>query len=133
MLGSGITVSEIKIRLTHLAVSGIRYEDPRLKKPLLQIEQVNIYPALFSFLKGELRIRELTFLRPSFFFYRSRDGTFVGPWLSAGKEPRRQRAGKRRKPERARPSRSGSTAFEFRRLPLISKTGKWRNLRQRSV
>jgi hypothetical protein len=85
-LGSGITVSEIKIRLTHLAVSGIRYEDPRLKKPLLQIEQVNIYPTLFSFLKGELRIRELTLLRPSFFFYRSRDGTFVGPWPATGKE-----------------------------------------------
>ena len=86
-MGSGITVSEIKIRLTHLAARGIRYEDPRLKKPLLQIEEINIYPTLFSFLKGELRIRELTILRPSFFFYRSRDGTFVGPWPAAGKEP----------------------------------------------
>jgi hypothetical protein len=86
-MGPGIAVSEIKIRLTHLAVRGIRYEDPRLKKPLLQIEEVNIYPTLFSFLKGELRIRELTILRPSFFFYRSRDGTFVGPWPATGKEP----------------------------------------------
>jgi hypothetical protein len=86
-MGSGITVSEIKIRLTHLAARGIRYEDPRLKKPLLQVEEINIYPTLFSFLKGELRIREVTILRPSFFFYRSRDGTFVGPWPAAGKEP----------------------------------------------
>ncbi len=96
-MGSGITVSEIKIRLTHLAVSGIRYEDPRLKKPLLQIEQVNIYPTLFSFLKGELRIRELTILRPSFFFYRSRDGTFVGPWPAAGKEPGETAGGETKK------------------------------------
>ena len=96
-LGSGITVSEIKIRLTHLALSDIRYEDPRLKKPLLQIEQVNIYPTLFSFLKGELRIREVTLLRPSFFFSRSRDGTFAGPWPAAGKEPEGTAGGETKK------------------------------------
>lgn len=96
-LGSGITVSDIKIRLTHLALSGIRYEDPRLKKPLLQIEQVNIYPTLFSFLKGELRIRELTLLKPSFFFYRSRDGTFAGPRPAAGKEPGETAGGETKK------------------------------------
>jgi len=96
-LGSGITVSEIKIRLTHLALRDIRYEDPRLKKPLLLIEQVNIYPTLFSFLKGELRIREVTLLRPSFFFYRSRDGTFAGPWPAAGKEPEGTAGGETKK------------------------------------
>ena len=96
-LGSGITVSEIKIRLTHLALRDIRYEDPRLKKPLLLIEQVNIYPTLFSFLKGELRIREVTLLRPSFFFSRSRDGTFAGPWPAAGKEPEGTAGGETKK------------------------------------
>jgi len=92
-MGSGITVSEIKVRLTHLAARGIRYEDPRSKKPLVQIEEVNIYPTLFSFLKGELRIRELRILRPSFFFYRSRDGTFVGR-KTGGREPKETREGK---------------------------------------
>ena len=96
-LGSGITVSEIKIRLTHLALRDIRYEDPRLKKPLLLIEQINIYPTLFSFLKGELRIREVTLLRPSFFFSRSRDGTFAGPWPAAGKEPEGTAGGETKK------------------------------------
>ena len=85
-MGPGITVSEIKIKLTHLAVRGIRYEDPQMKKCLLQIEEIRVYPALFSSLRGALRIRELAILRPSFFFYRSREGVFVGPWPAGEKE-----------------------------------------------
>jgi hypothetical protein len=80
VMGPGIVVSEIKIRSTHLAARGIRYEDPQLKKNLLQIEEIRIYPALLASLKGVLQIRELAILRPSFFFYRSREGFFVGPW-----------------------------------------------------
>jgi hypothetical protein len=86
-LGTGVTVSDVKVRLTHLSASGIRYEDPRLKKPLLQIEEIKIYPALLSFVTGDLRIREMLILRPSFFFYRSREGGFIGPWSwSAGEK-----------------------------------------------
>ena len=96
-MGSGVTVSEIKVRLTHLSASGIRYEDPRMKKPLLQIEEIKIYPTLLSFVTGDLRIREVTILRPSFFFYRSRDGTIVGPWTAAGKELGETAGGEKRK------------------------------------
>ena len=96
-LGTGVTVSDVKVRLTHLSASGIRYEDPRMKKPLLQVEEIKIYPALLSFVTGDLRIREVTILRPSFFFYRSRDGTIVGPWPTAGKEPGETAGGEKKK------------------------------------
>ena len=78
-IGPGITVSQVKIKLTHLSVKGIGYEDPHLKKKSLQIEEVRVYPALFAALKGVLRIRELVLLRPAFFLFRSREGAITGP------------------------------------------------------
>jgi hypothetical protein len=78
-MGRGITVSEVKIKLTHLSIKGVGYEDPELKKKSLQIEEIRVYPALLASLKGVLRIRELVFFRPSFFLFRSREGTLTGP------------------------------------------------------
>jgi hypothetical protein len=86
VMGPGLTLAEIKVKLTYLSVREMRYEDPNSKQKFLQIEEVRIYPSLFSLLKKYLRIRELTILQPSFFFYRSREGVFVGPWVTMKKE-----------------------------------------------
>lgn len=85
-MGTGITVAKIKIRLTHLYAGGIRYEDPHLKREILRIEEVRIYPALLSSIRGKLRIRELAVVRPSLFFYRSRSGVWSGPWPARKEE-----------------------------------------------
>jgi hypothetical protein len=86
VMGPGLTLAEIKVKLTYLSVRGVRYEDPNSKQKFLQIEEVRIYPSLFSLLKKYLRIKEFRLLQPSFFFYRSREGVFVGPWVTMKKE-----------------------------------------------
>ena len=86
VMGPGLTLAEIKVKPTYLSARGIRYEDPHSKQKFLQIEEVRIYPSLFSLLKKSLRIREFKLLQPSFFFYRSREGVFVGPWVTMIKE-----------------------------------------------
>ena len=86
VVGPGFTIAEINVRTTHLSARGIRYEDPQSKQRFLQIEEMRVYPALSSFLKGTLQIREWTIFRPYFFFYRSREGVLVGPWVTMEKE-----------------------------------------------
>jgi hypothetical protein len=86
VIGPGLTLVEIKVKPTYLSARGIRYEDPHSKQRFLQIEEVRIYPSLFSLLKRSLRIREFKLIRPSFLFYRSREGVFVGPWVPMKKE-----------------------------------------------
>jgi hypothetical protein len=78
--GPGLTISEINVKPTHLSVRGIQYEDPVSKRNFFLIREIRIYPDLFSFLKGTLGVRECMILQPSFFFYRSREGSFAGPW-----------------------------------------------------
>ncbi len=86
VIGAGLTIAEIKIKPTYLSVNGIRYEDPFSKRKILLIEEMKIYPSLLSFLKGILSIRECVILRPSFFFYRSREGNLIGPWTTPEKK-----------------------------------------------
>jgi len=81
--GSGLTLAETKVRPTHLSVRGIQYEDPRSKQRFFKVDEVRIYPSLFSLLTRSLRIREITILEPSFFLYRSREGAVVGPLVTA--------------------------------------------------
>jgi len=85
VVGPGLTIAEIKIKPTYLSAKGIQYEDPLSKRRIFLIEEMRVYPDLYSFLKGTLRIREWMILRPSFFFYRSREGHFIGPWAIMGK------------------------------------------------
>jgi hypothetical protein len=84
VVGPGLTIGEIKIKPTCLSVKGIRYEDPLSKRRIFLIEEMRVYPALYSFLKGTLRIREWIVFQPSFFFYRSREGHFIGPLTIMG-------------------------------------------------
>jgi len=85
-VGPGFTIAQIKVKATHLSINGIRFEDPRTRQNFLQIEEMRIYPDLFSFLQKRLQIREWIILKPSFFFYRTREGVFIGPWVSIKKE-----------------------------------------------
>jgi hypothetical protein len=80
--GPGLTISEMKVNLTHLSIRGIRYEDPQSKQRFLVIEEVRIYPDPLSPLKGSLTLRECLLLKPSFFFLRSREGDYTGPWIA---------------------------------------------------
>ncbi len=85
-IGPGFTLEKIKLRTTYLSAMGIRYGDPDSKQLFLQTEEIRVYPSLLSFLKRSLRIKELTILRPSFFFYRSREGHMAGPCVTVRKE-----------------------------------------------
>lgn len=91
LVGPGFTLTEINVRLTHLSIKGIQYEGLHRKKRYLWIEEANIYPAIFSLLKGPLRIRALTMRKASFSFYRTRDGVFVGPWTASEKTEKKER------------------------------------------
>ena len=82
VVGPGLTVCEIKAKPTYLSAKGIQYEDPLSQKRIFLIEEMRVYPALSSFLKGTLTIRECRILQPSFFFYRSQEGSFIGPWTT---------------------------------------------------
>ena len=94
VVGPGFTITGIKVKPTHLSVRGIQYEGLHTKKRYLQIEEVRIYPAILSFLKGPLRIREFAILKPSFFFYRTREGVFVGPWTTLEKKEKKEKGEK---------------------------------------
>jgi len=85
-VGPGVTIAEIKVRSTHLFAKGIRYEDPQSKRKLLEIEELKIYPDIISSLRGGMKIRALTMVRPSFNFSRSKEGSWAGAWGGMGKE-----------------------------------------------
>ena len=85
-MGSGFSVEEIGIKTTYLSAKGIRYEDPGSKQGFFQAQEIRIYPSPLSLLKKSLYIKEVTFLRPSFFFYRSREGRLAGPWVQTREE-----------------------------------------------
>lgn len=100
--GPGLTIAGMKVRPTHLSVHGIRYEDPQSKQKLLDVQEVRIYPDLFSALKGSLKIRECSIHRPSFSFYRSREGAFTGPWVKLEKaEKEKEGSGPKEQGEKA--------------------------------
>ena len=90
VMGPGLAIAKVGVKTTCLTVQKIEYEDPQSGQKFLQIEEVRIYPSLFSFLKGRVNIRELLILQPSFHFYRSREGTWVGPWFPTKKRGKDQ-------------------------------------------
>jgi hypothetical protein len=121
VVGPGFTIAEIKIQPTYLSAKGIRYEDPLSKRRFFLIEEMRIYPALSSFLKGTLQVRECVILGPSFFFYRSREGNFIGPWTPMEKKEKAgeildEREKKEKEPVRIKIDRfrikKGSADFE---------------------
>ena len=87
-MGSGLTGNEVRVNLTYLSVQNIEYEDPQSKQKLLKIEEVRVYPSVFSFLKGTPGIDKLCLIKPTFLFSRSREGAWCGPVLAVGKEAR---------------------------------------------
>jgi len=89
-MGPGLTLAQTKIRTTHLSVMGIQSEDPHSRERFFKINEVRIYPSLSSLLTKSLRIKEITILEPSFFFYRSREGGIVGPFVMATKQGERE-------------------------------------------
>ena len=125
LVGPGLTIAEIEIKPTHLSAKGIRYDDPLSKRRIFLIEEIKVYPDLSSFLKGMLRIREWMIVQPSFFFYRSREGNFMGPWTTIekrgeGKKISDDRERKEKEPipikiDRFR-IRKGSVDFEDRKM-----------------
>jgi hypothetical protein len=93
----GLTFSETKIGTTHLSLTGIQYEDPHLKQRFLISDEVRIYPSLLSLLTKSLWIKEIAILKPSFFFYRSREGSVVGPLVMATEQGEREGVSEDRK------------------------------------
>ena len=129
-MGHGFTVEETKPGITYVSARGIRYEDPDSKQKFLQIEEIRVYPSLLSLLRKSICIKELTILQPSFFFYRSRDGSVAGPLVMTktegeGNEMEITEKREREKPVEVRPVqiqidririRKGSLDFEDRKV-----------------
>jgi len=125
VVGPGFTIAKIEIKPTYLSAKGIQYQDPLSQKRIFLIEEMRVYPALSSLLKRTLSIRECMILQPSFFFYRSREGSFIGPWPTVEKEEKgkeisdeREKKGKDSvliKIDRFR-IRKGSVDFEDRKM-----------------
>ena len=86
VIGPGFTIAEIKVKTTHLSIKGIRFEDMESKKRFLQVEEMKVYPDLFSLFRKTLQVREWMIIQPSFLFYRSREGDILGPWPPIKKE-----------------------------------------------
>ena len=125
MMGPGFTLEETKLRTTYLSATGIRYEDPDSKQRFLQIEEIRVYPSLLSLLKRSLHLKELTILQPSFFFYRSREGRMVGPWVTTKKEREGEEVSDEKKKKSGEPIQfqidririqNGSIDFEDRKV-----------------
>ncbi len=83
--GPGLTVGEVSIRTRYLSAKKIRYADPQSGRRLMDIEEIRVYPDPWSFLKGDLRLGELSILRPVFYVFRSPDGSFAGPLPPLGR------------------------------------------------
>ena len=101
-IGPGWTISQVKTKMTHFSIHGLRFEDPHTKQKYLEVGEVNIYPAPFSFLRRRLQIKDLVFIKPSLFFYRTREGDLIGPWVSVirGEEKGEASSHQRREKER---------------------------------
>jgi hypothetical protein len=91
LLGPGFTLRKINVKLTHLSLEGVQYEGLYTRMRYLRIEEVKIYPAIFSLLKGPLRIRKFEILNPSFSFYRTKEGVFLGLWKGPEREGREEK------------------------------------------
>ncbi len=100
LLGPGFTLQKINVKLTHLSLEGVQYEGLHTKMRYLWIEEVKIYPAIFSLLKGPLRIRKFEILNPSFSFYRTKEGVFLGLWKGPEKEEKKEIPGGEERQER---------------------------------
>lgn len=90
VIGTGLTVGEIKIEPSYLSAKKIRYIDPQTGQKLMEIEEIRIYPSLQSFLGGNPGIGELSILRPIFYVFRSPEGFFTGPLPPVEKRDRDQ-------------------------------------------
>ncbi len=137
VMGPGLTLEEIELKTTYLSVKGVQYEDPRSKQRFFQAEEIRIYPSLLSLLKNSLHIKEFTLLRPSFFFYRSREGHLVGPWVTTreergGREISKEEEKKRGKAVEVQLDRiqiqKGSIDFEDRKVGDPPSQMKWKEL-----
>jgi len=137
VMGPGLALEAIKVKTTYLSVRGVQYEDLRLKQRFLKAEEIRIYPSLLSLLKHPLHIRELTVLKPSFFFYRSKEGHLVGPWMttkgeSEGKEISKEEEKKPGEAIEVQIDRiriqKGSIDFEDRKVGDPPSRMKWRDL-----
>jgi len=125
VVGPGFTVNEIQVKSTFLLARGVRYEDPDSKKKFFEIEEMRIYPDLSAFMKGTIGIREFFIQQPSLCFYRSQEGTWMGPWgeVEKGRDEigiSTARKGKGEKPLYIRIDRiriqKGSIDFEDRKM-----------------
>jgi hypothetical protein len=124
VVGPGFTIAEIKVKPTYLSVRGIQYEGLHTRKRYLQIEELRVYPAVLSFLKGPLRIREFMVLQPSFFFSRTREGVFVGPWTGMEKGEKKKEVSGEKESKEKEPIVIRIDRFRIRKGSLEFEDGK---------
>jgi hypothetical protein len=91
----GLTIAEVKPGPARLSVKGVRFEEPMSRQKLLEIEEIRFYPSIFSALRGKITIREVVLVRPSFHLSRSREGAYLGAWISGERERMADRSGPR--------------------------------------
>jgi hypothetical protein len=135
-MGPGFTLEGITLKTTYLSARGVQYEDPRSRERFFQAEEIRLYPSPLSLLKRSFLIKELTVLQPSFFFYRSREGQMIGPWVPLEKaNEEKQTSGEEKKRQEALAIQidririqKGSVDFEDRKIGDPSPQMKWREV-----
>lgn len=135
-MGPGFTLKEIRPKTTYLSARGVQYEDPRSKERFFRAEEIRVYPSLLSLLRKSVLIREVTMLRPSFFFYRSREGHMVGPWVTPEKGDEKKEISEEKTRTRDAVEvqinririQNGSIDFEDRKIGDPPLQMKWRDL-----
>jgi uncharacterized protein involved in outer membrane biogenesis len=136
VMGPGFTLEEIRLKTTYLSARGIQYEDPGSKERFFQAEEIRIYPSPLSLLKKTFHIKEFSVLRPSFFFYRSREGHMIGPWVTPEKGNEKKEISKEETKRREAVEvqidririRKGSIDFEDRKMRDPPPQMNWREL-----
>ncbi len=137
VMGPGLTLEEINLKTTYLSIKGVQYEAPHSKQRFFQAEEIRVYPSLLSLLRKSLQIKEFTVLRPSFSFYRSREGRLVGPWVTTREGSQEKEISKEEEKKRGEAVelridririRKGSIDFEDSKAGDPPFQMKWRDL-----
>lgn len=93
-IGPGLTIKWIKLKPTYLSVGGIRYENPKFKKIFFEVEEIKIYPYIFSLLRKSIKINRILINRPYFKIYRSDQGKIFLPLPLIESRPKEEKEDK---------------------------------------
>ena len=88
MLGPEISISQIYATTRYVAGKGILFQDPLSKLKLLEVDEIQIYPAFRSiFYTRRIVIKKVVLYQPSFLIIRTRDSVVILPGSTTRRPP----------------------------------------------